>query len=193
MPVINYNWVAGNLSGDDGGGIYVMGNLYYDEAGKRHDSAPDGPVAIEDNVIVGNDCVRGGPGGVRVSRWGRVDLRRNLIVGNAKGGAHGAEGGVICVSENNTIADNGSRKEAAKPSFRLTGDITARKFDARQYVTEITTSKPLGKEDLAGSVVRIGAQWSVIKSGGPGGLTVWGKIMDEAARVEVLDHYAAKK
>jgi hypothetical protein len=193
MPLISYNWVAGNLSGDDGGGIYVMGNLYYDEKGKRHDSAPDGPVAIEDNVIVGNNTVRGGPGGVRVSRFGRVDLRRNLIVGNAKGGAHGGEGGVICVMENNIIADNGAKREAAKPSFRLVADITARKFDARHYVTEIATGKPLGKEDLSASVVRIGAQWSIVKSSGPGGLTIWGKITDESARVEVLDHYAAKK
>src|SRR5438067_1021504 len=71
MPPINYNWIVGNLSGDDGGGIYVMGNLYFDEGGVRHDALPDGPVAIEDNLIVGNDCTRGGPGGVRVSRWGR--------------------------------------------------------------------------------------------------------------------------
>src|SRR5438270_5210604 len=87
LPPINYNWIVGNISGDDGGGIYVMGNLYYDETGKRFDVAPDGPVSIEDNLIAGNNTVRGGPGGVRVSRWGRVDLRRNRIVGNEKGGA----------------------------------------------------------------------------------------------------------
>jgi len=193
MPPINYNWVVGNTSGDDGGGIYVMGNLYYDEEGKRFDSAPDGPVAVEDNVIAGNDTIRGGPGGVRVSRWGRVDLRRNLIVGNAKGGAHGAEGGVICVMENNIIEDNGARREPADPSFRLAADIASREFDARRYVTEIATSSTLGKEDLTGSVVRIGAKWSVVKSSGPSSLTVWGKITDEATKVEVLDQYDAKK
>src|SRR5438874_2521438 len=122
MPPINYNWVVGNTSGDDGGGIYVMGNLYYDETGKRFDMSPDGSVAIEDNLIAGNGTIRGGPGGVRVSRWGRVDLRRNRIVGNAKGGAHGAEGGVICVLENNVMADNGAKNVPAKPAFRLNGD-----------------------------------------------------------------------
>jgi hypothetical protein len=193
MPRISYNWIAGNLSGDDGGGIYVMGNLYYDEEGKRHDSAPDGPVAIEDNFIAGNNTERGAPGGIRVSRFGRVDLRRNRIVANAKGGAHGAEGGVICVLENNIIADNGAKRQAPTPSFRLAGDITARKFDAQRYVTEIATSPPLGKEDLSGSVVRIGAQWSVVKSGSPSGLILWGKITDQAVRVEVLDQYTAKK
>jgi hypothetical protein len=60
-------------------------------------------------------------------------------------------------------------------------------------VTEIATSTPLGKEDLAGSVVRIGAQWSVVKSSSPRGLTLWGKITDKAARIEVLDQYVAKK
>jgi hypothetical protein len=193
MPLINYNWIVGNTSGDDGGGIYVMGNLYYDEEGVRHDSSPDSPVAIEDNFIAGNNCIRGGPGGVRVSRWGRVDLRRNRIVGNARGGARGAEGGVICVTENNVIADNGARREPAKPSFRLAGDITARKFDARGYVTEITTDKALAREDLSGSVVRIGTQWSVVKSAGPNGLVLWGKITDEGPRVEVLDQYVAAK
>ena len=120
---------------------------------------------------------------------GGSDLRRNRIVGNEKGGAHGAEGGVICVMENNIIADNGAKRTAATPSFRLSGDITARKFDARRYVTEIGTSQDLGKEDLSGSVVRIGKQWSVVKSSGPGSLVIWGKVTDEAPKVEILAHY----
>jgi len=193
MPLISYNWIAGNLSGDDGGGIYVMGNLYYDEEGKRHDSAPDGPVTIEGNFIAGNNTERGAPGGIRVSRFGRVDLRRNRIVANGKGGAHGAEGGVICVLEDNVIADNGARRQAPTPSFRLAGDISGSKFDAHRYVTEIATTAPLGNEDLAGSVVRIGGQWSTVKSSSPSGLVVWGKITDKAPKVEVLDQYLAKK
>lgn len=193
MPPVNYNWIVGNLSGDDGGGIYVMGNLYYDEEGKRYDTSPDGPVLIQDNIIAGNDTTRGGPGGVRVSRWGRVELRRNLIVGNARGGAHGAEGGLITLAENNIIADNGAKRMPATPVFRLVRDIAARKFDGKQYATEITSSKPLDKEDLSGSVIRIGAQWSVIKSSGPDSLIVWGKITDEAAKFEILDHYTAEK
>jgi hypothetical protein len=192
MPLINYNWIVGNTSGDDGGGIYVMGNLWYDEDGKRHDSAPDGPVRIEDNFMAGNDCVRGGPGGVRVSRWGRVDLRRNWIVANGKGGAHGAEGGVICVQEDNIITDNGAKRVPAKPAFRLAGDITTRQFDARHHVTELATSQALAAQALAGSVVRIGAQWSVVKSSSPAGLVIWGRITDEAVRLEVLDSYVAK-
>src|SRR5438067_9403931 len=161
-----------------------MGNLYFDSAGSRHDLPPDGPLSIEDNLIAGNDCIRGGPGGVRVSRWGRVDLRRNRIVANAKGGAHGAEGGVICVMENNVMADNGAKNVPAKPSFRLSGDITGHKFDPRRYVTEIATTVALGKDDLAGGAVRIGGQWSVIKSSSPGSLVIWGKLTDEAARFE---------
>ena len=193
MPVINYNWIVGNFSGDDGGGIYVMGNLYYDEEGKRHDSSPDGPVRIEDNLIAGNDTERGAPGGVRVSRFGRVELRRNLIVGNGKGGAHGAEGGVITIMENNIITDNGFKKIPATPVFRLGGEVSASKFDARHYVTEVATSKPLAVEDFSGSVVRIGKQWSVVKSSSPTALTLWGKITDKAAKIEVLDRYVEKK
>jgi hypothetical protein len=193
MPPINYNWIVGNTSGDDGGGIYVMGNLYYDETGTRFDAAPDGSVSIEDNLIAGNNTVRGGPGGVRVSRWGRVDLRRNMIIGNEKGGAHGAEGGVICVMEDNIVADNGAKRTAATPSFRLTGAITTRKFDARRWVTEIDTSQDFRNEDLSGSVVRIGKQWSVVKSNHPSSLVIWGTVTDEAARVEILDTYLTSK
>jgi hypothetical protein len=193
QPPINYNWIVGNTSGDDGGGIYVMGNLYYDETGKRFDIAPDGPVSIEDNLIAGNNSIRGGPGGVRVSRWGRVDLRRNQIVGNEKGGAHGAEGGVICVMEDNLMADNGAKRTAATPSFRQSGAITGRRFDPRRWVTEIGTGGDLGKEELSGRVVRIGKEWSVVKSGGLGSLVIWGKVTDEAPKVEILAHYPEAK
>lgn len=201
MPPINYNWIVGNTAYDDGGGIYVMGNNYYDQDGKRFDFAPDAPVAIEDNIIAGNNSIYGGPAGIRVSRFGRVDLRRNLIVANNVGGAAGREGGLICVMENNTIADNGQPREKGKkvakappkPAFRLAGDITSRKFDALRQVTELATSAGLGKENLAGSVVRIGAQWSVIKSSSASSLIIWGKVTDEATKVEVLDQYLAKQ
>lgn len=189
-PVINFNWVVGNTSGDDGGGIYCMGNLYYTDAGERFDISPDMSVAIEDNVIVGNNCTRGGPGGVRASRFGRVDLRRNLIVANERGGAHAAEGAFICVMEDNIVADNGAKRDPATPKFRLTGDITVRKFDPRSYVTEIGTNAALGRDHgLAGEVVRVGRQWSVVKSNGPNGLIIWGKITDEASKVEILENY----
>ena len=203
-PPINYNYIVGNFSGDDGGGIYVMGNLYYDEAGERHDSSVDEPTNIEDNLIAGNDTGRGGPGGVRVSRWGRVNLRRNLIVANNKGGAYGAEGGAICLAEDNIIADNEMTRQQAKskgidtdkdipasPKIRLSGNIDAKNFDPTYYVTEIKVNEPMGGE-LAGRVIRIGEQWSIIKSSDETGLIVWGKIDDDAKTFEILDDYGWK-
>jgi hypothetical protein len=200
-PPINYNWIVGNLSGDDGGGIYVMGSLWYDEVGERHGSSPDAPVLIENNLIAGNSCIRGGPGGIRVSRWGRVELRRNLIVGNM-GGAKGGEGGIIAISQDNIIQDNPEQKSQGAPRFRLTGAITRRNFDARRYVTEIDTSTDLaamrsartifdtpGFDALGGAIVRVGQQWSVVKSTEANKLTVWGKITDEAATFDLLDEY----
>lgn len=130
MPLISYKWIAGNTAYDDGGRIYVMGNLYYDEAGEGHDASPDGPVAIEDNLIVGNNSVYGAPGGIRISRWGRGDLRRNCIVANHNGGAHGAEGGVLCVMENNIIKDNDTN---APPTFRDSGTIIAERQKPMSY------------------------------------------------------------
>src|SRR5262249_12099335 len=122
-------------------------------------------------------------------------------VANDVGGAAGREGGVISVMENNTIADNGTprekgkkmQKQPPKPSFRLAGDITASKFDPQRYVTEIATSMSFGNENRAGSVVRVGGEWSVVKSAGNGGLVVWGMFTDKATRVEILDHYPLKK
>lgn len=193
-PLINYNWIAGNTAYDDGGGIYVMGSLWYDEAGERHDAPPDAPVTIEDNLIAGNDTVYGGPSGVRISRFGRADLRRNRIVANLRGSAHGGEGGVLCVMEDNVIKDNGDprgRGGDGSPSFAVTGDIAGREFDATHFVTQIATGKPLPeKNELAGSAVRVGRQWSIVKSAGPKGLMVWGRVMDgDAKAFEILDSY----
>ena len=94
--------------------------------------------------------------------------------------------------ENNIIADNGAKRVPATPAFRAGGEIAASKFDARRHVTEIAT-KGLGSEDFSGSVVRVGKQWSVIKSSSPAGLVLWGKVTDKAAKVEVLDRYLPKK
>lgn len=186
MPRINYNRIVGNTSGDDGGGIYVMGNLYYDEAGERHDFSPDGPVSVEDNLIAGNSTIRGGPAGLRVSRWGRVDLRRNRIVAN-ESGVHGGEHGVILVSEGNIIEDN----ESGSPKFRANGKITGREFEPHRFVTEITTDRPWTDEDidLEGAPVRIGQQWSLVKSVEPDGIVVWGHVTDQAQTFKILDDY----
>jgi hypothetical protein len=201
-PPINYNWIVGNLSGDDGGGIYVMGNLWYDEVGERHDYSPDKPVVIEHNLMAGNNCIRGGPGGIRISRWGRAELRRNLIVGNM-GGVKGSEGGIISVMEDNVIQDNQESKNQTNCRFRLTGQITGRNFDQLRYVTEITTSADLSshrnvhtiyervpaEDALSGAIIRIGEQWSVVKSSEPNKLVIWGKITDDTAKFDLLDLY----
>jgi hypothetical protein len=92
--------------------------------------------------------------------------------------------------QDNIVADNGAKRDPATPKFRLTGDITARHFDERGYVTEIGTSAALGKEHaLSGSVVRIGKQWSVVKTNDSKSLVIWGKVTDEAAQVEILADY----
>ena len=90
-PLVQENWIVGNQGYDDGGGIYCM-----------RDAQP----TIESNWIAGNQCVRGGPGGIRLSKEGRAIIRNNFVVHNQKGG------GVFNVNgwmrmENNTIVNNG--------------------------------------------------------------------------------------
>jgi hypothetical protein len=89
--------------------------------------------------------------------------------------------------ENNTIQDN----ESGNPKFRLSADVSGRSFDASRHVTTFNTSADLGKQDLSGGVVRIGKQWSVINASAPNKIEVWGKISDEASKLEVLDPYAS--
>lgn len=89
-PLIQSNWIVGNRGYDDGGSIYCM-----------RDSQP----TIASNWIAGNSCVRGGPGGIRLSKEGRAVIRNNFVVHNQSGG------GVISASswmrlENNTIVHN---------------------------------------------------------------------------------------
>ena len=50
-------------------------------------------------------------------------------------------------------------------------------------------AKELKGKDLVGAVVRIGAQWSVVKSTGPNTMTVWGKITDPVTTFAILDDY----
>ena len=194
-PLINHNWVVGNTAYDDGGGIYCMGALYYDEAGDRHDAAPDGPVRIEDNLIVGNHTVHGGPGGVRVSRWGRAELRRNRLIANTRGAAFGAEGGVIAVFEDNIVEGNGQLRadgDDVTPKFRFSGGIAGRAFDADRFVTRFTTDESIGDDEgyaMEGAAVRVGRQWSVVRSAGPDGLVVWGNVTDASKTFEVLEEY----
>jgi hypothetical protein len=192
-PLISYNWIVGNTAYDDGGGIYCMGALYYDEVGERRDASPDAPVTIEGNFIAGNSTVHGGPGGVRVSRWGRADLRRNRIVANPTGGAFGAEGGVIVVAEDNVMEDNGDiRGGPGNPKFRASGGITGREFDPTHFVTTIATESPLADDgELEGAAVQIGKQWTLVKSAGPEGLVVWGNVTDAAKTFEILESYLA--
>ncbi len=89
-PIIEGNWIVGNVAEDDGGGIYTMRM---------------GQPLIRDNYIAGNYTTGGGVGGVRLSKEGRGRIVGNIIVHNQSGG------GVQCVDsymelENNVIMHN---------------------------------------------------------------------------------------
>jgi hypothetical protein len=92
-PVIEANWIVGNISDDDGGGIYSM---------------KLGHAVIRDNFIAGNWTVGKGVGGIRLSKEGRASISNNIIVRNITGG------GVDCVDSymeltNNLIMHNKGR------------------------------------------------------------------------------------
>jgi len=48
-------------------------------------------------------------------------------------------------------------------------------------------------DDLAGSIIRIGTQWTVVRSTAPGSLSVFGKLTDQQpappAKFEILERY----
>ena len=89
-PVIEGNWIIGNVCDDDGAAIYTM-----------HSGQP----LIRSNYIAGNWTTGGGAGGVRMSKEGRARIVDNIIVHNQSGD------GVQCVDsymelENNLIMHN---------------------------------------------------------------------------------------
>ena len=89
-PIIEGNWVVGNVSDDDGGGMYTM-RL--------------GQPLIRENIIAGNLTLGNGCGGIRVSKEGRARIIDNRIVRNLTGP------GMQCVEsymefEGNVVMDN---------------------------------------------------------------------------------------
>ncbi len=70
-PVIEGNWILGNIGDDDGGGIYLM-----------KQSNP----LIKDNIVAGNWTLGGGVGGIRLSKEGRARIINNVIFENPGGG-----------------------------------------------------------------------------------------------------------
>jgi hypothetical protein len=75
-PLIEGNWILGNICDDDGGGIYTMklGN----------------PV-IKGNIIAGNWTQGGGVGGIRISKEGRATISGNQILYNPGGGVRSVD------------------------------------------------------------------------------------------------------
>lgn len=89
-PLIDGNWVVGNIADDDAGGIYTMRM---------------GQPIIQRNFISGNWAPGKGVGGIRLSKEGRARIVENTIVRNLSGG------GIQCVDsymelENNIIMHN---------------------------------------------------------------------------------------
>jgi hypothetical protein len=89
-PLIEANWVVGNIADDDAGGIYTMRM---------------GQPIIQQNFIAGNWAPGRGVGGIRLSKEGRARIIENIIVRNLSGG------GIQCVDsymelENNIIMHN---------------------------------------------------------------------------------------
>lgn len=92
-PVINANWIVGNICDDDGGGIYA-----------NH----TGHARITKNYIAGNWTLGNGVGGIRISKEGRADIIDNIIVQNQTGGAVDCVDGYMLL-KNNIIMHNKGR------------------------------------------------------------------------------------
>jgi hypothetical protein len=92
-PVINANWIVGNICDDDGGGIYT-----------NH----TGHARITKNYIAGNWTLGNGVGGIRLSKESRADIIDNIIVQNQTGGAVDCVDGYMQL-KNNIIMHNKGR------------------------------------------------------------------------------------
>ena len=102
-PVIDGNWIVGNISDDDGGGIYTM---------------KLGHVTIKNNFIAGNWTIGNGVGGIRLSKEGRASISNNIIVQNLTGG------GIDCVDSYMEVEKNIIMHNKGKASIRYSNHYT---------------------------------------------------------------------
>ena len=224
-PLIQGNWVVGNIGNDDGGGMYIMKN-----------SEPK----VEGNLFSGNS-----PAGIRLSKEGRMRATNNYFFDNIGGEILAVDGwmiltrntivpnrqGAIYITDrkehlypariaNNIIAnpDGGdpfTNQELvsgspliegnliqgfamagnmdADPQFiddSLEGTLTDKTYLEDSFVTQLQVGGAgLGDQDLAGRVIRIGEQWSVVKSNTAAQIVVWGELTDEAQSFTILGTY----
>lgn len=89
-PEVAFNYILGNVAGDDGGGMEIMKGSY---------------PRVDSNFVVGNRTrYPGGGGGLRVADRGLGEIANNLIAANSRSG-------VVCSNAwmnltNNTIVHN---------------------------------------------------------------------------------------
>jgi len=221
-PDIIGNWVLGNTSDDDGGGLYTMrlgqplieGNIFsgnYTRSGGAGAIrlSKEGRATIVFNLITEN---RGG-GVIAVDSY--LELRSNIIARNT------GRPGVSIQNKftyfrpsaviDNILFDNaeGNLDLRDAPDLIFEGNqegsgqlnviktkplvLNESRFDTLNCITRIVTdsTEPLS-EELTGTVVHIGNNWSLVKSVSGKDLIVWGDItpgVEEKAMIEVLPLY----
>ncbi|MBN2357787.1 right-handed parallel beta-helix repeat-containing protein [candidate division KSB1 bacterium] len=234
-PVIEGNWILGNVAEDDGGAIYTMRN---------------GQPLIRANFVAGNWTTGGGVGGLRMSKEGRARVVENMIVHNQSGGGvqcidsymeledniimHNKGGGALSYMQHfpyfsssivrrNIMRENergtinirqdygrplivelnniqggfeGEGNYDRKPEFIddvVKGMALSVSFDPVSCTTTAVLKKAMDKKmQLAGRVMRLGKEWSVIRSADDKKIILWGDLSDardEGLEFEIISQY----
>jgi hypothetical protein len=98
--------------------------------------------------------------------------------------AHNLAPGGSQPGENNIDASPAFLDDSAK------GTIASRQFDKTRYLTALDISgASMNPNDLAGRVINVGKQWSVIQSNDTHQIKVWGNITDAAMEFAVPGSY----
>ena len=130
------------------------------------------PSRITKNIMVNQNGKN--PVGVDETMSGKPDVMGNLFRG--------------FVMEGNLDAD---------PQFiddSLEGKIADKSYLADAFVTQLQVGGAgLGDRDLAGRVIRIGKQWSVVQSNTASEIVVWGNLADDAPVFTILGTYQLAK
>lgn len=170
------NYIVANSSG-----VTVTESYLIFQHNLVADNAPEGgimynnflehmrPPTLQDNIIWGNAPVQIS---IRQIAAGEPHVHRNVVQGGASGKAN--------VAVDPKIIDDSLR-----------GRVVSRRYDPAWATTEFVIDgfsiSPI--PDLAGRVIRLGEQWSVIKSAGNGRAVVWGELTDRAGEVFILGTY----
>lgn len=210
QPWIYHNIFAGNETDGGGGAIRmsdqglarIVNNVIVENFadGKGAGIAcTNAWMVLMNNTIVRNRSDRAGGVVCYVEAWIHLKsptLRNNIIRDNV-GGDLEIQTADTEVTYNNVPGKwQGEGNIDADPRFeddRIKGTVTKVGFNDKMFTTTLTVKgASLKKDSLAGRVIRVGDDWSVVRANSGAGIDVWGRLEGKAKDFYILESFSLR-